>query len=60
MEKLKKMLLTRLLPETLQIHSENNPGFNGKSPEPIHRNLIELSELIKTTKNIDCGLAYRW
>ena len=46
------------IPETIQIHSENNP-FNGKSPEPIHRNLIELSELIKT-KNIDCGLVYRW
>ena len=38
-----KNVITRLLPETIQIHSENNPGFNGKSPEPIHRNLTELS-----------------
>jgi len=52
-----KNVISRLLPEALQIHFENNPGFNGTPPEPIHRNLIELSNLIKTKKNIDCGLA---
>ena len=51
-----KNVITRLLPETIQIHSENNPGFNGKSPEPIHRNLKEFSQLIKNS-DIDCGLA---
>ena len=52
-----KNVISRLLPEALQIHFENNPGFNGTPPEPIHRNLIELSDLIKTKKNIDCALA---
>ena len=46
-----------LLPDTLQINNEMNPGFNGTPPEPIHRNLNKLSELIKSNGNIDCGLA---
>ena len=52
-----KNVISRLLPETLQIHTDDNPGFHGQSPEPIHRNLLEFSELIKTNGNIDCGLA---
>jgi len=52
-----KNVISRLLPETLQIHTDENPGFHGQAPEPIHRNLIEFSELIKSEGNIDCGLA---
>ena len=52
-----KNVISRLLPETLQIHTDDNPGFHGQAPEPIHRNLLEFSELIKTNRNIDCGLA---
>ena len=52
-----KNVISRLLPETLQIHTDDNPGFHGQSPEPIHRNLLEFSELIKTNGTIDCGLA---
>ncbi|MBT5859275.1 MAG: phosphoglucomutase/phosphomannomutase family protein [Flavobacteriales bacterium] len=52
-----KNVISRLLPETLQIHTDENPGFHGQAPEPIHRNLLEFSELIKSEGNIDCGLA---
>jgi phosphomannomutase len=49
-------VVKRLLPETTLLHCEDNPGFLGVSPEPIHRNLKEFSELIKNN-NISCGLA---
>jgi phosphomannomutase len=52
-----KNVISRLLPKTLQIHTDDNPGFHGQAPEPIHRNLLEFSELIKTNGNINCGLA---
>ena len=46
-----------LLPNTTLLHCVHNPGFGGVAPEPIHRNLIELSNYIKQNKNIDCALA---
>ena len=52
-----KNVVSRLLPDALQIHSDDNPGFYGQAPEPIHRNLLEFSDLIKSKGNIDCGLA---
>ena len=52
-----KNVIARLLPEVIQIHSDDNPGFHGQAPEPIHRNLLEFSELIQKNGNIDCGLA---
>ncbi|MDA9345201.1 phosphoglucomutase/phosphomannomutase family protein [Flavobacteriales bacterium] len=52
-----KNVISRILPDTLQIHSDDNPGFHGQAPEPIHRNLLEFSDLIKSKGNIDCGLA---
>ena len=33
------------------------PVLMGTAPEPIHRNLIEFSELIREGGQIDCGLA---
>lgn len=51
-------LLKKLLnsDQVLEIHGEFNPGFNGTAPEPIEKNLEELSKVI--IKN-DCaaGLA---
>ena len=38
------------------LHCEDNPGFGGVAPEPIHRNLNEFSDLMRNNK-IDCGLA---
>ena len=52
-----KATIPRLLPKTKLIHEDDNPGFNGLAPEPIHRNLKEFSYLIKDSGNIDCGLA---
>lgn len=52
-----KATVPRLLPKTRLIHDDDNPGFHGTAPEPIHRNLQEFSDLIKNSGNIDCGLA---
>ncbi|HYG50657.1 MAG TPA: phosphoglucomutase/phosphomannomutase family protein, partial [Flavobacteriales bacterium] len=50
-------VMKRVLPETTFLHCEHNPWFNGQAPEPIHKNLLEFSALIKTKGNIDCGIA---
>ena len=39
----------RLLSNIVPLHVDDNPGFHRQAPEPIHRNLTELSELIKVT-----------
>lgn len=49
-------VIRRILPDTELLHCEWNPSFHGQAPEPIHKNLIEFSELIKKS-HIDCGLA---
>ena len=46
----------RLMPNTTLLHCDNNPGFLGTSPEPIHRNLTEFSGLMKNN-DLDCGFA---
>jgi len=50
-------VVPRILPETMLLHCIHNPSFKGQAPEPIHKNLIEFSELIKNSGNIECGLA---
>ncbi len=50
-------VIKRLLPEAIMLHCENNPSFKGQAPEPIHKNLKELSTLIKMDGSINCGLA---
>ncbi|MBK9512834.1 MAG: phosphoglucomutase/phosphomannomutase family protein [Flavobacteriales bacterium] len=49
-------VMPRILPEVTLLHCEHNPSFHGQAPEPIHKNLIEFSELIKSS-DIACGLA---
>ena len=49
-------VVKRLLPETTLLHCDENPGFLGTAPEPIHRNLQEFSDLMKDNP-LDCGLA---
>lgn len=51
-----KRVMKRLFPEIIHLHDDENPGFHGQAPEPIHKNLIEFSNLIKSRGNIDCGL----
>ncbi len=46
----------RLFPEIIHLHNEHNPSFYGQAPEPIHKNLMEFSNLIKNAGDIDCGL----
>lgn len=51
-------VMRRLLPDIDFLHCDYNPGFDGTAPEPIHRNLLEFSEMIKLSDGeIDCGLA---
>src|ERR1051326_3755820 len=50
-------VIRRLLPNTNMLHCDYNPSFKGQAPEPIHKNLIEFSEMIKRSGKIDCGLA---
>lgn len=49
-------VVPQILPATTLLHCDQNPGFHGQAPEPIHRNLIPFSDLIKE-KKLDCGLA---
>ncbi len=49
--------LPRLLPNAILLHCDDDPSFKGQAPEPIHRNLGELSDLIKNDPTIACGLA---
>ena len=50
-------IMRRILPNAVPLHCEVNPGFNGQAPEPIHKNLTELSELIQNNAGITCGIA---
>ena len=47
----------RLLPDAVLLHCDDDPSFKGQAPEPIHRNLAELSALIKNDPAITVGLA---
>ena len=51
-------IVPRLLPNNLvYLHCEENPGFNGQAPEPLHKNLLEFSSLIKNSTDIEFGFA---
>jgi len=49
--------MLKLFPNAHLLHCEDNPGFLGQAPEPIHRNLQELSDLIKNSGDISLGIA---
>jgi phosphomannomutase len=50
-------VIKKLFPESKLFHCEVNPTFMGIPPEPIHKNLHELSEYIWCSKEVDCGIA---
>ncbi len=50
-------VVKKLLPDAILLHCDDDPSFKGQAPEPIHRNLQELSSLIKNDPSIDLGLA---
>lgn len=49
--------MRELFPDAIHLHAIHNPGFMGQAPEPIHRNLQELSQLIAKDNTIDIGVA---
>jgi phosphomannomutase len=50
-------VMKRILPNIEFLHCEYNPSFYGQAPEPIHKNLIEFSNLLANNGNLHCGLA---
>ena len=50
-------VIRRLFPNAHLIHCEYNPSFHGQAPEPIHKNLQELSEFLKNDSSFNVGLA---
>ncbi len=51
-------IVRRLLPSNLvYLHCEENPGFHGQAPEPLHKNLLEFADLIKNATDIEFGFA---
>jgi len=50
-------VIKKLFPAAALLHCDHNPSFRGQAPEPIHRNLTELSELIKSDDKLNLGLA---
>ncbi len=50
-------IVRRLFPKAHLLHCEYNPSFLGQAPEPIARNLKELSDCIKNNPSINLGLA---
>jgi phosphomannomutase len=50
-------VIRRLFPKAALLHCEYNPSFMGQAPEPIGRNLQELSAMVANTPGINLGLA---
>jgi phosphomannomutase len=50
-------IVPRLFPDIVRLHCEDNPGFKGIPPEPLHKNLIEFSSLIAGSSDIAFGFA---
>lgn len=50
-------VIKRLFPDAALLHCDHNPSFRGQAPEPIARNLQELSELLKSDPKLNVGLA---
>jgi phosphomannomutase len=50
-------VMRHLFPKTIFLHCEENPSFNKIAPEPLHKNLLELSETMRTTPELKFGLA---
>jgi phosphomannomutase len=50
-------IVKRLLPKSTILHGNHNPGFEGRAPEPILKNLPEIGPLIASKQEFLCGLA---
>ncbi len=50
-------VLPKILPKAHLLHCDYNPSFMGQAPEPIHRNLGEMAELMAKDDRLAFGLA---
>ena len=50
-------VIRKLFPDATLLHCEYNPSFYGQAPEPIHRNLTELSNTLANNAELNFGLA---
>ncbi|MEY3984030.1 MAG: hypothetical protein RL160_1589 [Bacteroidota bacterium] len=50
-------VIKQLMPQASLLHCEYNPGFMGRAPEPILKNLPELSAMLRDNDELSCGLA---
>jgi len=50
-------VMRKLLPRSVFLRCDWNPGMYGQAPEPIHRNLQALSECVRKNSKITAGLA---
>ncbi|MGC4058429.1 MAG: hypothetical protein QM743_09990 [Chitinophagaceae bacterium] len=50
-------VIRKLLPSAVLLHCDDNPGFHGQAPEPIDKNLKELSATMAGTPELKIGLA---
>lgn len=50
-------VIRRLFPDAHLLHCELNPSFNGQAPEPIARNLIQISKDLAASDTLNLGLA---
>jgi phosphomannomutase len=50
-------VMRRLFPNAVLLHCERNPLFNNIAPEPLHKNLLELSDTIAQTPELKFGIA---
>ena len=51
-------VMKRLFPDITFLHCDDNPGFHGQAPEPIHKNLFGVFRILIPFQNgkINCGL----
>jgi phosphomannomutase len=50
-------VMRALFPGAVLLHCDNNPGFGGRAPEPILRNLPELQRLLEDDHALTLGIA---
>lgn len=50
-------VMKRLFPNQDLLHCVHNPTFDGRAPEPIHKNLKALSDYLSKNSHVDCGFA---
>ena len=50
-------IFKRIMPKAKHLHCEHKPGFDGQAPEPIDKNLQELSHFLRDNDDYHLGLA---